>query len=332
MSTTYNYVRRRPKDKLNILTFPTHCRYETQLAKTGHNFYSFEHINKWDREEKLPENYHLIPGGKFYPEKGYDLILSQSRFGQFELASQLNQRLNIPIITLEHTVPTPDQDHNTRMRMGSMVGDVNVFISDWSLQEWAQYGIRRNMNCIEHCVDTEVFKPTGDRHDNFHVLTVANMFKDRDYCLNYRLWESVYSSGKFPMAVWGKDSNKIAPTFREEKVPKLLSKVYNNAHVYLNTTSHSTIPMSLLEAMACGLPVVTTGTCAIPEVVQHGVNGLIANTTREIIECVDLIKKDKSLRNTLSKNARDTIINRFSESRFISEWNEIFSKTYEASI
>ena len=28
-----------PREKYNILTFPTHERYETQLCKTGHNFF-----------------------------------------------------------------------------------------------------------------------------------------------------------------------------------------------------------------------------------------------------------------------------------------------------
>ena len=32
---------RKPTEKLNILTFPTHERYESMLAKTGHNFYAY---------------------------------------------------------------------------------------------------------------------------------------------------------------------------------------------------------------------------------------------------------------------------------------------------
>ena len=36
-------------EKYNILTFSTHERYETQIAKTGHNFYAFNanEMKKW---------------------------------------------------------------------------------------------------------------------------------------------------------------------------------------------------------------------------------------------------------------------------------------------
>ena len=41
---------RKKEDKLNILTFPTHERYESMLAKTGHNFYAYraEGIKDWN--------------------------------------------------------------------------------------------------------------------------------------------------------------------------------------------------------------------------------------------------------------------------------------------
>ena len=50
--------------KYNILTFDTHERYQTQLCKTGHNFYSFRYDNckEWDETYgKLPSNYYVLP-------------------------------------------------------------------------------------------------------------------------------------------------------------------------------------------------------------------------------------------------------------------------------
>ena len=35
-------------EKLNILTLATHERYEENLCKTGHNFYSLKYGKEWD--------------------------------------------------------------------------------------------------------------------------------------------------------------------------------------------------------------------------------------------------------------------------------------------
>lgn len=49
----------RNKRKYNILTFNAHERYQTQLAKTGHDFYSFNYEQGKDWYEghgTMPEN------------------------------------------------------------------------------------------------------------------------------------------------------------------------------------------------------------------------------------------------------------------------------------
>lgn len=332
MTNTINYIRREPKNKFNILTFQTHQRYETELAKTGHNFYAVNMAGMRNVKDYGLENYHLMAQDSFYPYDGYDLILAQSRFGQFRMASQINQKLQIPIICLEHTVPTPDYNRQTLQEFGRMVGDVNVFICDFSRDVWSQLGITRNCNVIKHTVDTEVFKHTGER-DGHYVLTVANDFKNRDYCLNYKLWEQVYNAGKHPMVALGENSHLIHNVFPEEGCDtENLVTAYSGCVAYLNTTSYSSIPMSLLEAMSCECAVITTSTCGIPEFVTDKINGLIANTPQEIDAAINTIKRNPEFARQLGRAARQTILDDCSLFRFVSEWNEIFTKTYEASL
>ena len=127
-------------DKYNILTFPTHERYESQLAKTGHNFYAFsgEGAKVWDQNyAPIPDNYYVMPNNSIFQGIHYDFILSQSKFGQFQIASQINtERLNIPMISLEHTVPITAWPDGHKESLSSMAGDYNVFISEYSQREW----------------------------------------------------------------------------------------------------------------------------------------------------------------------------------------------------
>ena len=61
-----------------------------------------------------------------------------------------------------------------------------------------------------------------------------------------------------------------------------LRDAYKSSSVFLNTSIHSPVPTVLMEAMACGCAVVSTDNCMIPEIIEHGVNGLLANTSEKL--------------------------------------------------
>ena len=42
--------------------------------------------------------------------------------------------------------------------------------------------------------------------------------------------------------------------------------------------------MSVIEALACGTPVIAMNRGAMPEIIEHGVNGFLANTQEEFEE------------------------------------------------
>ncbi|MFL5620528.1 MAG: glycosyltransferase family 4 protein [Gemmatimonadaceae bacterium] len=62
--------------------------------------------------------------------------------------------------------------------------------------------------------------------------------------------------------------------------PTEMGRWYDQADVYLNASDIDNMPNSIIEAFACGLPVVTTGAGGIPYVVEHERNGLL-------VECGD---------------------------------------------
>jgi glycosyltransferase involved in cell wall biosynthesis len=54
-----------------------------------------------------------------------------------------------------------------------------------------------------------------------------------------------------------------------------ISDFYDGLDVYMSTSIHEGIPMSVLEAMGHGLPVVAPEVGGFPEIVDHGVDGLL---------------------------------------------------------
>lgn len=312
-------------EAFNILTFPTHERYESQLCKTGHNFFSFHlpKLKKWNHEQiKPPENYYILPESNPCGFMNYDMILVQSKFWQFQVAQQINQQLNLPIICLEHTLPTPQTLTKQNIEsMQSMLGDINIFISEYSKKSW---DINHNALVIHHGIDSDTFKPL-DIEKQQHILTVANDFINRDYCLNYSGWKRVTDG--LPVKVVG----ETAGLSKSASCTEELVQEYNKCSVYFNSSTLSPIPTSLLEAMSCGCAVVSTATCMIPEIIQNGVNGYISNDENELAYYLKLVLNDEGIRKELGNNARKTIVEQFSQDKFLSQWNGIFNMVYEVS-
>ena len=77
--------------------------------------------------------------------------------------------------------------------------------------------------------------------------------------------------------------------------------------------SHDITPNSLIEAMAMGLPVVSTQSGAIPEIVDHERSGLLVppGDVDALEAAVARLMSDPTLRRTLGREARRTVEERF---------------------
>tara|TARA_A100001201_G_scaffold142909_2_gene142506 strand:+ start:108 stop:1136 length:1029 start_codon:yes stop_codon:yes gene_type:complete len=312
-------------EKYNILTFAAHERYQSQLAKTGHNFYLFQSdgVKKWNNDyAPLPDNHYILPRETLYKGLSFDMILSHSKFGQFQMSELINKNLGLPIISLEHTVPTPNLKQEWLDEIKNMTGDIDVFISEYSKGVW---DLNTNeYEIVHHSVDTETFKPRSIEKKPY-VLSVVNDFVNRDYCCNYSGWVRITEGLETRLV--GDNGDIGSPA---SSVDDLVNE-YNSAQVFLNTSTFSPIPSVVLEAMACGSAVVSTATCMIPEIIEHGVNGMISNDESELRSYIEQLLSDKSLREKIGRAARETILNKFTEKSFLNNWNKIFAKAYEVS-
>ena len=84
-----------------------------------------------------------------------------------------------------------------------------------------------------------------------------------------------------------------------------VSEELANADAFVLPSYNEGLPMSLLEAMAAGLPVLSTPVGGIPEVVEHGVNGLIAEAgnIRSIADSMLALADDADRRTRLGAAA-----------------------------
>jgi glycosyltransferase involved in cell wall biosynthesis len=74
---------------------------------------------------------------------------------------------------------------------------------------------------------------------------------------------------------------------------------YQSLDVYLNTSIHEGLPLSVVEAMACGKPVVSAAVGGIPEIVAHGEHGFLVegrDPARFAERCLTLIQDNRLCR------------------------------------
>jgi glycosyltransferase involved in cell wall biosynthesis len=85
-------------------------------------------------------------------------------------------------------------------------------------------------------------------------------------------------------------------------------------------------PNSLIEAMAMGLPVISTQLSAIPEIVEHGVSGILVppNDDAALADAIDQLRRDESLRRALGMAARARVQERYDAAKNIAQFAALF--------
>lgn len=85
-----------------------------------------------------------------------------------------------------------------------------------------------------------------------------------------------------------------------------ISKEYN---IFINTTYFDNTPVSVIEAMALGLPVVSTNVGGIPFLIENNHNGIVVpdNSINDMVEAVENLCNYKEKYSNIAQNARNYV-------------------------
>lgn len=97
--------------------------------------------------------------------------------------------------------------------------------------------------------------------------------------------------------------------------------------VFLNTTNVDNSPVSVIEAMACGLCVVSTNVGGIPFLLEHETDALLVppNDPRAMADAVHRVLTDAALAGRLSANARAKA-ERFGWAEVLPRWEQLLRR------
>ena len=100
-----------------------------------------------------------------------------------------------------------------------------------------------------------------------------------------------------------------------------LSKDYD---IFINTTNFDNMPISVIEAMALGLPVISTNVGGLPYLIEHNKTGILIppNNVDVFVEAITQFLSNPDKTASLSNNAR-TAVEQFDWEVVKSKWDEM---------
>ena len=84
---------------------------------------------------------------------------------------------------------------------------------------------------------------------------------------------------------------------------------YQEADIFVLPSYTEGLPLSILEAMSCGLPIITTNVGGIPEIIESGFNGFMVSPqdSNELKEKLEILVNDSNLRSKFGSRSVDLI-------------------------
>jgi len=315
--------------KLKILTFNWHTPYIESLAKTGHQFDIVNFNNSTDgsvgwnfSQRPLPLNINFISSASELFEKlknkFYDLSIC---FTELEL-QVINEFTYLPVIFFalnSLSVIAESQDDKFIFKeqvLNFLSKRKSIFAtpSKLKLKDWGIDGL-----IIASGIDVnDYYSYTGEIDS---ILTVGNLIKERKFIFDYNSLMEI--SKDFPYRIVG--YNPQIKNSRKSKNWEELKRFYQKNRVYLHSTLNNMedgFNLSLLEAMASGMPIVSTYNKSSP--IINGENGFISDDINYLREKIKLLLNDKNLALEFGKKAKDTVTKDFSIKSFIDNWNKAF--------
>lgn len=190
---------------------------------------------------------------------------------------------------------------------------------------------KKEVKIITNGVDTEYFTPKVTKAEEIRILFVSRLIERKGLQfiipkLN-EIQREVEQAVKLTIVGDGPYREELVRLSKEYNVEKMISfegqkdkkdilQYYQNADVFILPSKKEGMPNVVLEAMACGLPIVMTPCEGSMEIVHE--NGIISDI-EHFEQAVIRLCKDESLGKIMGKNSRTLAEKEFS-------WNTIIDK------
>jgi glycosyltransferase involved in cell wall biosynthesis len=204
-----------------------------------------------------------------------------------------------------------------------------------------RFGDRARIVCVPLAVDHELFAPIprdvarrllGLPAEGTYVVMgavdILNKWKGGN--LFREIHDRLDGRSDVSLLLFGQSSDLLSShrSFGLVADERLMPLILSSADVFVGTATEEAFGQTLLEAAACGIPVVAFDRGGVSDIVVDGETGFLVKNldASELEAAVNRLLADSSLREMLGKNARKRVESRFTLARQAEAWTDCLKK------
>lgn len=288
-----------------------------------HVFYASSKKNKFIRMSEM-----IFKTFKYAKKVDYVLIdtYSTKNFWYAFIISQLCRMLKIKYIPKLHGGNLPSRIIRSKFFSDLIFNNafINIAPSSYLYETFKKNGYT-NLKYIPNTIELQLYTESVKEFKTPKILWVRSFAKIYNPLMAVKVFINIKK--EFPEAkicmVGPKKDDSYSKTLKFAKKNNVevlctgklskqdwieLSKEYN---IFINTTHFDNTPISVIEAMALGLPVVSTNVGGIPYLLEHNKNALLVNDddVDAMTNQINRLLSDSNLAHTLSEKGKESVKN-----------------------
>lgn len=307
---------------MNVLVWQIHGSYLNTLVQVPHRFYLPTKPGKPEgyggRGPTFPWSLDTVEApADEVRNLDLDLIIYQTEKNFFEDALEIlsSEQRALPAIYLEHNTP--------QGRINEMVHPINdagvllVHVTHFNYLFWDCRETPTRV--IDHAVMPTSGGYTGEIEKG---VSLVNDMPRRKRVVGGDVFTRVRE--EVPLDLFGFNSKEVGGfgNLPQAEVHERM-KAYR---FYFNPIRYTSLPLSVLEAMELGLPVIALATTELVSVIKDGENGFIDTNVGNLIRRMRQLLADPEEAHRIGEAGRRTARKRFGLKRFVADWEGAFQE------